>query len=399
MNQATAQGGSALLQFEGTLNEAGTVTVAGKPAMVDGTGKFIGSAAVTNGTNTVSVSARDLNGNTTTQAYEVDVTDVTGTFSYDANGNLTARGTKAYAWDAENRLIRVTSNGVELANFTYDGLGRRVSKTAGGLTNRYVYDGGDVMQDRVEGGATQRHVHGPAIDSHLATVDGAGIASYYLADHLGSIVQTTNAAQQVTLTRQYDPWGTLTIGGATSGYAFTGREWNADTGLYDYRARQYDASLGRFLTDDPLPATAREPRELNSYAYVTNNPTRFTDPLGFRATETWPQIVIKVCIKIGTAAEALLGAAIGVALMQCGDGAGCSKENKCPPCAPPAGTVGYRIDGVPPSKPHFPFEGTHVHLYIMRQDPKTCRCYWNKYMVTNPPPPPGAVPMPPTGGQ
>ena len=96
MNRMTTQGGSAVMQFEGTLNEAGTVTIAGKAATVDGTGKFTGSAVVTNGTNTVSITAKDTSGNTTTQAYEVDVTDVNGTFTYDANGNLTAHGTKTY---------------------------------------------------------------------------------------------------------------------------------------------------------------------------------------------------------------------------------------------------------------------------------------------------------------
>ena len=84
-----------------------------------------------------------------------------------------------------------------------------------------------------------RTVHGPGVDAPLASVDGAGVASYYLADHLGSIVQQTDASQQVTLTRQYDPWGTLTTGDTTSGYAFTGREWDAEDSLYYFRAR-YD---------------------------------------------------------------------------------------------------------------------------------------------------------------
>lgn len=33
------------------------------------------------------------------------------------------------------------------------------------------------------------------------------VVSYYLADHLGGIVQTTDSTGAVTLSREYDPWG------------------------------------------------------------------------------------------------------------------------------------------------------------------------------------------------
>jgi hypothetical protein len=65
----------------------------------------------------------------------------------------------------------------------------------------------------------------------------------------------------------------------------------------------------------------------------------------------------------------------------------------CPPCVPAVGTIGYRIDVVPPSRPHWPFPGTHVHLYRMNQNSNNCQCFWQSTGVTAPPPPPGAVPM------
>lgn len=126
--------------------------------------------------------------------------------------------------------MRVLSSGLEVARFTYDGFGRRVEKVAGGVTRTYIYDGEDLVEERA-GGTTTRIVHGPGIDQPLAAVTGT-TPMYYLADHLGSIAQHTNSAQQVTLTRTYDPFGNLTSGAATSGYAFTGREWDAEIGLY-----------------------------------------------------------------------------------------------------------------------------------------------------------------------
>ncbi|MCE5312510.1 MAG: RHS repeat-associated core domain-containing protein [Nitrospiraceae bacterium] len=35
-------------------------------------------------------------------------------------------------------------------------------------------------------------------------------------------------------------------------YAFTGREFDQETGLYYYRNRYYDANTGRFVSKDPI---------------------------------------------------------------------------------------------------------------------------------------------------
>lgn len=52
------------------------------------------------------------------------------TYSYDANGNMSTRitgaSTRAFVWDQDNRLVRVTENGGTLRNFTYDYTGERV---------------------------------------------------------------------------------------------------------------------------------------------------------------------------------------------------------------------------------------------------------------------------------
>lgn len=276
-NQMITQGGGGTLRFEGTVSEPATVTVQGQRALVDGANGFAGVAIVGAGTPVVTVTATDGGGNSSSQAYEVDVTDAPGSFIYDLNGNLTTHGTKTYEWDAENRLVRALDNSVEVARFTYDGLGRRAEKISGGVTRAYVYDGEDIVEERA-GGTTTRIVHGPGIDQPLAAVTGSTPA-YYLADHLGSIAQHTNSAQQVTLTRTYDPFGNMTSGASNSGYSFTGREWDGETGLYYYRARYYDAGLGRFISADPSGFIDGP----NIYSYVRNMPHRYVDPSGRQA--------------------------------------------------------------------------------------------------------------------
>ena len=59
----------------------------------------------------------------------------------------------------------------------------------------------------------------------------------------------------------------------------------AATGLVYLRARMYDPSLGRFLQRDPFPGLIAAPGSLHRFAYVGNNPLRFTDPGGLSRGE------------------------------------------------------------------------------------------------------------------
>jgi len=56
---------------------------------------------------------------------------------------------------------------------------------------------------------------------------------------------------------------------------FTGREYDAETGLYFYRARYYSPELGRFLQADPLDLD-----DENTYTYCYNDPVNYSDPYG-----------------------------------------------------------------------------------------------------------------------
>ena len=84
-------------------------------------------------------------------------------------------------------------------------------------------------------------------------------------------------------------------------YTYTGKELDAGTGLMYYRARYYDPVLGRFLSADPLPPVPGavppqggrgvpepgNPQSLNRYAYVYNNPLKYTDPSGHWLETVW----------------------------------------------------------------------------------------------------------------
>jgi RHS repeat-associated protein len=60
-------------------------------------------------------------------------------------------------------------------------------------------------------------------------------------------------------------------------FAYTGREYDPETGMYYYRARYYDPKAGRFISRDPIGFAGGD---INLYAYVGNNPVNLFDPFG-----------------------------------------------------------------------------------------------------------------------
>jgi RHS repeat-associated protein len=117
--------------------------------------------------------------------------------------------------------------------------------------------------------------------------------TYYHAQALGSVVEVTDANQNTIVSYRYDPYGGLTItrGGAPQStdplnqhWAFTGRYYDEETGLYYFRARYYSPSLGRFVQRDPL-GYAMGP---NLFEYAHSAPTNFVDPTGLGEKKETP---------------------------------------------------------------------------------------------------------------
>jgi RHS repeat-associated protein/uncharacterized delta-60 repeat protein len=212
--------------------------------------------------------------------------DSTFRYEYDGEGNLTNKYRKSdgvliarYTYDNRNRLTQVLISGKTI-DFTYDASDRRSSKKVNGtLIESYTYDGDNLTMVLNGGSILSRYLYGEAADQIVAE-DTAGAARWYMTDHQGSVRKVLDQNGNSARNLDYNEFGIITTdtgSGASTRHKYTCQIHDAETGLDYYGARFYDASLGKFINQDP----AREGN--NYYSYVGNNPLNMTDPTGLNA--------------------------------------------------------------------------------------------------------------------
>jgi len=199
-------------------------------------------------------------------------------FGYDNAGNQTKINPYAVTYDVENRQTGFTSTGNGSATYTYDGDGRRVTKTTGGVTTTYVYDAaGDL--------AAEYSSQPPSMPCQTC---------YLTTDHLGSTRAITDQNGNAVSRHDFLPFGEeLATSNRTAAldygvadnvmHRYTGQQRDLEgPGLDFFHARYFQGAQGRFTSPDPtgLGATVTNPQSWNKYAYVRNNPYGFVDKNG-----------------------------------------------------------------------------------------------------------------------
>jgi RHS repeat-associated protein len=240
----------------------------------------------------------DANGNRTNAGYQTGtnnqlLADGQFTYEYDHEGNRTKRTETAtgkvteYIWDSHNRLTGVmfkdaTGAVLKLIEYIYDVNNQRIGKKIDGVvTERYVLDRNQIaLVFDGQGVAKSRYLYGTQIDQVLADQSSTQV-HWFLADHQGTIKDVLDNAGTVIDHITYDSFGRIInqTNPIELRFAYTGREWDGETGQYYYRARYYDPSVGRFISEDPISFGGGDS---NLSRYVGNTASYVTDPSGLK---------------------------------------------------------------------------------------------------------------------
>jgi RHS repeat-associated protein len=196
--------------------------------------------------------------------------------SYDLNGSMTSDGTTTHTWNARNELSAFGST-----SFSYDAFRRRIQNASG---KAFLYDCVNAVQELSGSTVTANLLGGFGVDEIFSRTDSAGVRNF-LTDALGSTVGLTDSSGTLQAQYSYEPFGKTTASGAstTNTFQFTSRE-NDGNGLYYYRARYYNPTLQRFVSEDPIGFLGGD---ANLYAHVGNDATDLIDPSG-KSTITDP---------------------------------------------------------------------------------------------------------------
>jgi len=206
-------------------------------------------------------------------------------FGYDFAGNLTSdptTNTNGIVYDAENRQTQYTKSQQATNSYYYDGDGHRIKKIDSSGTTVFVYNAG-----------------GQLIAEYTAGNPSSGGTSYLTTDHLGC-TRVVIRSDGTTTRHDFLPFGEeiqAGIGGRTAGQGyvadsvrqkFTQKERDNESGLDYFGARYYSSAQGRFTSPDAFwkDSHVADPQSWNKYAYARNNPLKYFDPTGEKATVT-----------------------------------------------------------------------------------------------------------------
>ena len=230
--------------------------------------------------------------------YEFKGGDLT-TYSYDKRGNLSTveenGSTKqVYTFDSTNKLTKVVGEDSTTV-YSYDGDGNRVNakvtKNGSVISNTsYAVDTMTTYQNIIMAKDTvTAKVSAFTFGNEQVSVETDGKISYYRNDEKNSVTEILDETGKVQASIQYDEYGVIlnpevvgTDGNIFSEnlFSYTGHVYEESTGLYYAKARYYDAKIGRFISEDSYRGEQGESTSLNLYAYVQNNPVKYSDPSG-----------------------------------------------------------------------------------------------------------------------
>lgn len=225
-------------------------------------------------------------------------------YSYDVNGNLTAKTNKndgticSYEYNAFDQLIaftRKTDGGDVMleAYYDYDGLSRRVRKKVidhqqpeNNIFKWYLHDNQNLLAEYDEDFNTTKFYVGLRFMDYTLGFVTKEKAYYYIRGKFNTVEAILNQKGELAAKYTYGPFGELLYetSSVDNDMLYIGREYDRELEAYYLRARHYDPNTGRFFQLDPETGKIHDPRSvLLKYSYGNNNPLKFFDPDGHKS--------------------------------------------------------------------------------------------------------------------
>ncbi|GAA3508857.1 DUF6531 domain-containing protein [Aquimarina addita] len=195
-----------------------------------------------------------------------------------------------YAWNQEGMLEQVIRPDGHKVTFTYDALGRRLSKTFKNTITKWLWDGNIPLHEWKENIQTGQILSNSTIgddgiitwvfeeNSYIPTAKLKGTKKYsILVDHLGTPTSMYNQEGEAIWERSLDSYGNIHKGNHDScPFMYQGQYYDPEIELAYNRFRYYDPEDGRYISVDPIGLLSGE---FNFYSYV-DDPNGWIDVFG-----------------------------------------------------------------------------------------------------------------------
>ncbi|PKK88029.1 MAG: hypothetical protein CVV64_20550, partial [Candidatus Wallbacteria bacterium HGW-Wallbacteria-1] len=257
-------------------------------------------------------------------------------FLYDLNGNLLEErkdnAVSRFGYDVMDNLVYASIPGKVPVAYTFNGDGMRTAQYTGrangnghgngkgrwnasgrgqnmgcgsgcgqadsffecfrwDMERSFAYSGPEVIaefdgRDKLD----QAFTYGPGIDNLISVTRAKGNprtrTSYALSDVLGSVRKILGQRGKTMNSYSYTPFGEAfnVHEAVVQPFRYTGRRWDENVGKQWSRTRHYDPRRGRFSQADKWKFAIINSVIHHPYAYVTNNPIKWTDPFGLLRT-------------------------------------------------------------------------------------------------------------------
>ncbi len=230
-------------------------------------------------------------------------------YKYDDEGNLIEKKEASgkswqYQWNANGMLQSVTRPDGDFVSFTYDALGRRLSKKYKNTVTKWLWDGDKPLHEWKEHARTGEILSDTTVredgvitwlfnENNFAPVAKLkGEKNYSIAtDHLGTPYQMYNDEGEIFWQTQLDSYGNTRMYKGDIGscpFRFQGQYEDVESELYYNRFRYYDSNVGTYISQDPIHLLGGT----NLFMYV-NDPNSFADPFGLAKMKCGNQEVMR----------------------------------------------------------------------------------------------------------